>query len=87
MINNISQLNNIKYYKSQKMQKTSNLSFKADSVDISDKEKKNYKKTTKDRFAKFTFAALCILAFIAGTQASVILEAFGYKIGLCNRRK
>lgn len=26
MINNISQLNNIKYYKSQKMQKTSNLS-------------------------------------------------------------
>ena len=53
----------------------------------SDKEKKNDKKKIKDRFDKFVFVALCILAFIAGTQASIILEAFGYKIGLCNRGK
>ncbi len=86
MINPINYNNQI-YNNIQYNMKYSKISFKSDSVEISDKEKKNYKKTTKDRFAKFTFAALCILAFIAGTQASVILEAFGYKIGLCNRRK
>ena len=46
MINNISQLNNnVKYYKHQNKQKIPNLSFKADSVEISDKEKKKDKKT------------------------------------------
>lgn len=45
MINNISQLNNINIYKPQRRQKIPNLSFKADSVEISDKEKNKDKKT------------------------------------------
>lgn len=43
MINNISQLNNLNIYKPQYKQQTSNFSFKADSVQNSDKEKKNKK--------------------------------------------
>lgn len=43
MINNISQLNNLNIYKPKNGQKIPNLSFKADSVEISDKEKKNKK--------------------------------------------
>lgn len=46
MINNISQLNNLNIYKPQNGQKIPNLSFKADSVEISDKEKKNKKTIT-----------------------------------------
>ena len=46
MINNISQLNNLNIYKPQNGQKIPNLSFKADSVQISDKEKKNKKTIT-----------------------------------------
>ena len=46
MINNISQLNNLNIYKYQNGQKIPNLSFKADSVEISDKEKKNKKTIT-----------------------------------------
>ena len=79
MINNISQLNNIKYYKSQNKQKISTLSFKADSVEINDND--------NDKLKYLGLILGCILAFIAGTQASIILECFGYKIGLCNRRK
>ncbi len=45
MINNISQLNNINIYKPQSRQKIPNLSFKADSVEISDKEKNKDKRT------------------------------------------
>ena len=41
----------------------------------------------KDKFKYLGLILGCILAFIAGTQASVILEGFGYKIGLCNRGK
>ena len=43
MINNISQLNNLNIYKPQNGQKIPKLSFKADSVEILDKEKKNKK--------------------------------------------
>ena len=46
MINNISQLNNLNIYKYQNGEKIPNLSFKADSVEISDKEKKNKKTIT-----------------------------------------
>lgn len=45
MINNLPQLNNINIYKPQSRQKIPNLSFKADSVEISDKEKNKDKKT------------------------------------------
>ena len=44
MINNISQLNNLNIYKPQSNQKISNLSFKADSAEFSDKDKKDKKK-------------------------------------------
>lgn len=50
MINNISQLNNLNIYKPQNRQKIPNLSFKADSVEISDKEKKNKKQLLFCRF-------------------------------------
>ena len=46
MINNISQLNNLNIYKYQNGEKIPNLSFKADSVEISDTEKKNKKTIT-----------------------------------------
>ncbi len=59
-----------------------NISFKADSVEIS-----NSNSSSKDKFKYLGLILGCILAFIAGTQASVILEGFGYKIGLCNRGK
>ena len=50
MINNISQLNNLNIYKPQNGQKIPNLSFKADSVEISDKEKKKKKQLLFCRF-------------------------------------
>ena len=46
MINSISQLNNLNIYKYQNGQKIPNLSFKADSIQNSDKEKKNKKTIT-----------------------------------------
>lgn len=46
MINSISQLNNLNIYKPQNGQKIPNLSFKTDSVQNSDKEKKNKKTIT-----------------------------------------
>ena len=46
MINNISPLNNMNIYKPQSNQKISNLSFKANSDEFSDKEKKNKKTIT-----------------------------------------
>ena len=61
-----------------------NISFKANSVEISNS---NSNSSSKDKFKYLGLILGCILAFIAGTQASVILEGFGYKIGLCNRGK
>ena len=59
MINNISQLNNINIYKPQSRQKIPNLSFKADSVEISDKEKNKDKRTI--------IVLSLLLSFVFGT--------------------
>ena len=60
MINNISQLNNLNIYKPQNGQKIPNLSFKADSVEISDKDKKKNERTIIILFLllSFTFGML-----------------------------
>ena len=60
MINNISQLNNLNIYKPQNGQKIPNLSFKADSVEISDKDKKKNERTIiiLSLLLSFTFGML-----------------------------
>ena len=60
MINNISQLNNLNIYKPQNGQKIPNLSFKADSVEISDKYKKKNERTIiiLSLLLSFTFGML-----------------------------
>ena len=64
MINNISQLNNLNIYKPQNGQKIPKLSFKADGVEISSKEK-NDKKTIG--------VVSLILAFFLGLITPIIL--------------
>ena len=64
-INNFSQLNNLNIYKPQNGQKTSNLSFKADSVEFSNKEKNSKKKIPVWSLFLAYFLG-CIVAIILG---------------------
>ena len=61
----------------QKKLNNPNISFKAHNVENNN---------NKDKLKHLGLILSCILAFIAGTQASIILEAFGYKIGIGNRK-
>ena len=62
----------------QKKLNNPNISFKAHNVENNN--------NNKDKLKHLGLILSCILAFIAGTQASIILEAFGYKIGIGNRK-
>ena len=78
MINNISQLNNnVKYYKPQNKQKISNLSFKADSVEISDKEKKE--KKDKKKVPVWSLFLVYFLGYIIGIILRNMLPEPGIK--------
>ena len=63
----------------QKKLNNPNISFKAHNVE-------NNNNNNKNKLKHLGLLLSCILAFIAGTQASIILEAFGYKIGIGNRK-
>ncbi|MCI5823456.1 MAG: hypothetical protein MRZ90_00810 [Candidatus Gastranaerophilales bacterium] len=63
----------------QKKLNNPNISFKAHNVE-------NNNNNNKNKLKHLGLILSCILAFIAGTQASIILEAFGYKIGIGNRK-
>ena len=65
----------------QKKLNNPNISFKAHNV-----ENNNNNNNNKNKLKHLGLLLSCILAFIAGTQASIILEAFGYKIGIGNRK-
>ena len=79
MINNISQLNNnVKYYKLQNRQKTTNLSFKADSVEVSDKDREKKNKKDKKKVPVWSL----FLAFFIGYITPIILRNILPKPGI-----